>query len=236
MITMFDSVDITQIPANPMAVAGYVGGRWKNYDALAAKFPHAYHLSIAISADEDADCLDVEPGDAVPAQAAAWVARQLALGKARPCLYASVGTMGAVLAGLNAAGIDPGVLRLWSAHYGVGEHICGPSTCRLVSRTMDGTQWTSNAMGRNLDQSLLDANFFSGYTDLMTQIPQLKQGVMGQPVRNWQGLLCAHGEIVAIDGTFGPVTHTATVTFQRKFDLNPDGVVGLQTWTAALVS
>lgn len=235
MITMWDAIDITQIPPNPAAVAGYTSGRWPTYNSLVARFPHAQHLSIAISADQDADCLDIEPGDAVPAQAAAWVTRQLALGKARPCLYASAGTMGAVLAGLKAAGIDPGAVRLWSAHYGAGEHICGPGTCRLVTRAMDGTQWTNAAMGRELDQSLLADDFFDGHTDIMTQLPQLKQGATGQPVRNWQGLLNAHGAVLRIDGAFGPVTFAATKDFQVKQSIGKDGIVGPVTWKAALL-
>jgi hypothetical protein len=51
-------------------------------------------------------------------------------------------------------------VRLWSAHYGLGEHICGPNSCGQLSIDADGTQWTSTAMGRNLDQSLLRTDFF----------------------------------------------------------------------------
>jgi peptidoglycan hydrolase-like protein with peptidoglycan-binding domain len=67
---------------------------------------------------------------------------------------------------LRAAGIALSKVRLWSAHYGLGEHICGPSTCAEGKRlgvAMDGTQWTDSASGANhslIDASLLLSSFF----------------------------------------------------------------------------
>jgi predicted Zn-ribbon and HTH transcriptional regulator len=31
---------------------------------------------------------------------------------------------------MNANGFERSQYRLWSAHYGAGEHICGPATCK----------------------------------------------------------------------------------------------------------
>ncbi|MCL2382956.1 MAG: peptidoglycan-binding protein [Oscillospiraceae bacterium] len=31
-------------------------------------------------------------------------------------------------------------------------------------------------------------------------------------------------------GIFGPNTRTATIAFQRRVGLNPDGVIGCNTW------
>ena len=39
-ITMYDAVDISQIPSNPAAVAGYVDGAFQTAHVLAARFPH----------------------------------------------------------------------------------------------------------------------------------------------------------------------------------------------------
>lgn len=236
MITMFDAIDISLIPSNAVAVAGYVGGSWPTFNSLVARFPNIHHLSIAVHADEDADCLDVEPWDATAGQAPAWVARQLARGVARPCIYASANNMGAVLSALSAVSMPLDICRFWSAHYGQGEHICGPATCRLVSRPMDGTQWTSSAEGKNLDQSLLADNFFSGYTGMMTRIPQIRQGSTGQIVKNWQGLLISHDYTLVVDGVFGAVTEGFTKEFQLKHGLTADGVVGALTWAAALLA
>lgn len=161
-LTMFDSVDLDQIPASPQAVACYVNGRFANSAEARDRFPHAHILTIAISADADADVLDIETGDATPAQAAAWFLRQKARGVNRPCLYASASVMDTqVIPTLDAAGIGPREIRLWSAHYTHTPHICGPRSCGAVSADMDGTQWTDRADGRNLDQSLLRPDFFA---------------------------------------------------------------------------
>ena len=68
-----------------------------------------------------------------------------------------------VLPVLSQAGIARARTRLWTAHYGLGEHICGPASCGALSVNADGTQWTSSAMGLVLDQSLLVADFFTAH-------------------------------------------------------------------------
>jgi hypothetical protein len=89
------------------------------------------------------------------------VKRQLAGGAGRPCLYTSVGNMDALVTALVAAGIPRAGVRLWSAHYGRGKHLCGPGTCGQTRHSCDGTQWTDSALGRSLDESVLLSNFFS---------------------------------------------------------------------------
>ena len=81
---MFDSIDLSQIPATAPAVAGYVDGRWPTFARLPGMFPHAHLLSVAVTAAGDADCLDIETGDATPADAAGWYARQKAQGGRAP--------------------------------------------------------------------------------------------------------------------------------------------------------
>lgn len=159
-IVMYDSIAVDQIPMGPPAVAGYVGGTWANYGELVTRFPNAHHLSIAVNAGEDADCLDVETGDATPGDVPGWYDRQRAKGVERPCIYASASTMDSGIVPLVRAGhIARPLVRLWSAHY-AGLHICAPSTCGAVSIDTDGTQWTSAAFARDLDESALLADFF----------------------------------------------------------------------------
>jgi hypothetical protein len=169
-LTMYDSTDVTHLPEGAPAYAGYTSGKWPTWVALKARFPHAHLLSIAIDAAEHALCLDVETGDATPAQVPAWVKTEHGRGVGRPVVYASASRMSNVLAELTTAGIDRGQVRLWSAHYGwrsvlhpAGRHICGPHTCGLTAVEMDGTQWRDNAPGENgavIDESLLNDNFF----------------------------------------------------------------------------
>lgn len=155
---MFDSVEIDQIPANAGTVAGYTGGKWPTYWELVKRFPHAFVLAIAIAASEDATCLDIEQGDARPEEAPDWVKRQHARGVHRPWVYCSTSQMDGLLQLLAAAGIGRHQVRVFTAHYTYAAHLCGPDSCgELHSTTADATQWTDQALGRTLDQSLVAA-------------------------------------------------------------------------------
>lgn len=161
MPTMYDSVTLTEIPANAEAVAGYVNGRWPTYTQLAAKWPHAHRVSIAVNAEADADCLDIENGDATPAQAPAWVRRQIMRGVKKPVVYANLSTMPAVLSVLKASGIGRSQVRVWTAHYTHVPHRC-TSACGKqygLTTTADATQYTNVALNRNLDASLVTQAF-----------------------------------------------------------------------------
>ena len=94
-LTMYDSTNVGALPHGADAYAGYVEGLFPTFAALKRQFAAsgAHLLSIAVFASGDADCLDIEPGDATNAQAPGWVKRQLARGAHRPCLYTSVGNM-----------------------------------------------------------------------------------------------------------------------------------------------
>jgi hypothetical protein len=162
-LTMYDSIHVSALPNGADAYAGYVDGRWPTFAALKHRFSGsgAHLLSIAVFASGDADCLDIEPGDAANAQAPGWVKRQLAGGAARPCLYTSAGNVDALVTMLTGAGLPRAKVRLWSAHYGQGSHICGPGTCGLTRHACDGTQWTDAVRGGSLDESVLLRDFFS---------------------------------------------------------------------------
>jgi len=160
---MYDAIHVSALPGGADAYAGYVDGKWPTFAALKRRFQGsgAHLLSIAVFASGNASCLDIEKGDATIAQAPGWVKRQLAGGARRPCLYTSAGNMDALVKALNTAGITRTEIRLWSAHYGQGKHICGPHTCGQTRHSCDGTQWTDSALGRSLDESVLLSNFFS---------------------------------------------------------------------------
>lgn len=170
---MFDTAQNDQFPAGAQAYAAYVDGSLgdqPNYAYILAAFPAAQHLSIAVFTSDDADALDVEPRAAAPSDVPVWYVRQRQRGVQRPCIYASASTMAdAILPVLRQANIARDQVRLWSAHYGFGEHICGPASCGLVPVEMDGTQWTSSALGRVLDQSLLQPDFFATTRDSTTR-------------------------------------------------------------------
>ena len=160
-IVMFDSVDVPEIPANAEAVAGYTSGLFPTFPVIQQQFPNAKRLSIAVTSSNDAECLDVEPGDAEPRDAPAWVRRQKERGVRKPVIYASLSTMPTILSVLAQNGISRGDVRLWTAHYTHHAHVCSPACGFGFQTTADATQWTNKAMERNLDQSLCSGSFFT---------------------------------------------------------------------------
>jgi hypothetical protein len=56
---------------------------------------------------------------------------------------------------MNANKFERSQYRHWSAHYGAGEHVCGPATCKLCGTTCDWTQFTNRADNSSLDESTL---------------------------------------------------------------------------------
>jgi hypothetical protein len=166
---MYDTILNDQFPPGAVAYAGYVDGNLgnqPNYAYIVHAFPKALHLSVALFATDNADALDVEPGASTPSDIPAWYAAQRKRGIQRPCVYASASTMNdEILPVLSQAGIARAAVRLWTAHYEAGEHICGPASCGALSIVADGTQWTPNAVvngvALDLDQSLLQDNFFT---------------------------------------------------------------------------
>ena len=105
--------------------------------------------------------------------------------------------------------------------------------------------------------SELSAGFFgtapgtstSNWEDkLMASIQTVQKGSTGQTVKNWQGLLVAHGygqtlgaagpRKDGVDGVFGASTDKATRQLQSDLKVTGgvDGVAGSHSWTAALAS
>ncbi len=150
--TMYDAVDVREIPPNAQAVAGYIDGRWANFEELTLRYPHAHRLSIAVDPLDDADCLDVESGDATVGQAVPWLLRQLNQDAHRPCVYGSRSTMSQIVPRLRAAGIRRSEIRLW---------VADPTGHPHIPAGFDACQWWWGALGRDLDQSACLPTFFT---------------------------------------------------------------------------
>lgn len=71
-------------------------------------------------------------------------------------------------------------------------------------------------------------------TSLGGKMPTLKRGSNGRDVRILQGLLCAWGRSVAIDGNFGEKTDAAVRDFQSDHARPVDGIAGKVTWNKLL--
>ena len=88
-----------------------------------------------------------------------------------------------------------------------------------------------------VNQPLEDVNFTHwliplGLYDGKPARPILRQGASGQDVEYLQTLLCGVGEIITVDGTFGPATTKAVKAFQKANGLIVDGIVGAKTLAA----
>lgn len=148
--TMYDAVTIGNIPAGAFAAAGYTAGLYPTWSSLLSRFPHAHHISVAISAIYHADCLDVEPYDAVPSQAGAWVRADIRAGFPRPCVYSDLSEMPAVRASLAAAGLNRSQYLLWLAWYrGIPGLVSG----------YDAVQYDDHCLSRGLDCSTVSLDF-----------------------------------------------------------------------------
>lgn len=246
---MFDSIDVGQLPADGENFAAYVDGHWPNWSEVVQRFPGANVLSIAVNPAGDAECLDIETGDATPEDAAAWYVRQLGRGVARPCLYADASTMADVITAIQAARILRPAVRLWSAHYTGSAHICGPSSCRTLSIDADGTQWTDSAWSRDLDESLLLPDFFDSppppvpadgwETAMLATLPALALGSDDANLPHWYvhrvQAICndVYGRVprLVVDGTYGDLTRNAVTAIQQQAGIAADGVTGPATWS-----
>lgn len=167
---MFDDVNVSLIPKDAKAVAGYVDGHWATWNSVSKLFPNAKKLRIAVFAQDNGDCLDVEPGDASAVQAAPWVKRQLANWSkshhdvARPVVYTNASSGQQLINILSKAGLKYGQDYLWwSAHYdpALGQHLCGPHCGFDLKVTAHATQFTDRALGRSLDESICAPGFFA---------------------------------------------------------------------------
>ncbi len=64
----------------------------------------------------------------------------------------------------------------------------------------------------------------------------LKVGSSGQSVKAWQNFLIGQGFDPGVaDGKFGDGTKTATISFQQRHGMVPDGVVGNRTFGQAMI-
>lgn len=112
---MYDSVNPAAIPTSAQLVAGYVSGRWTWTAGNWARFPNSVHVTIATAASvNNGVVLDVEQGDATPAQAPGWVATRRAAG-VDPTVYCSASTWASVVAAFTNAHIPQP--HYWIAAY-----------------------------------------------------------------------------------------------------------------------
>lgn len=144
--------DINLLPPGLDVYMSYVDN-FGGYKELVQRFGnttgHPFLVSITIFGNP-ARCADVEQGAMHVSDLPHWL-DHVALGNdsfGPPWVYTSAGNMAAVKAAVGGRKVI-----YWSAHYGAGEHICGPSTCGFPQA--DWTQLDDHgAHGENIDRSI----------------------------------------------------------------------------------
>jgi hypothetical protein len=112
---MYDSVTPSAIPTNAALVGGYVDGAYAWSNADWARFPRSVKVRIAVfPRTNDGHVLDVEQGDATPAQAPGWVTMRRNAG-VDPTVYCNASTWSAVISAFQSAGVA--APHYWIAHY-----------------------------------------------------------------------------------------------------------------------
>jgi len=118
--TMFDGVTPGAVPAGAQLYAGYLDGMYQSYSALAARYPDAVHVPIAVSAYLNAGAvLDVEAGDATSEQAVNWVLLRRLTG-ADPTVYCNTSTWSYVRAAFQTHDVP-------EPHYWVAQYVADPT-------------------------------------------------------------------------------------------------------------
>src|ERR1700748_3251368 len=111
---MYDAVTPENVPQGAQMVAGYIGGNYVSYPGLVARCPNAIHISIAVQADQTAQALDCESGDATPQQCPGWATRMRGLG-INPIVYVQESSWQAVRNAFDNAHVQQPMY--WIANY-----------------------------------------------------------------------------------------------------------------------
>jgi hypothetical protein len=148
---MYDSTSPGDIPAGAVMVAGYVAPSSFAWSAAGwARFARSIQVKITPSASRfgpGIHVLDIETGDATPAQAPGWVTASRGAGQEGTC-YMNMATWPAVIRAINAA-------RIAHPPYWVAKY---DGVASLISTQVDGVTYTAIAK-QYAGQALTGAHF-----------------------------------------------------------------------------
>ena len=71
-------------------------------------------------------------------------------------------------------------------------------------------------------------------TTVSIELSVLRKGSKGEQVKTLQRLLNAFGNNLSVDGSFGNLTLSALKNYQKKYNLEVDGICGGKTWNSLL--
>lgn len=152
-VIAYDSVTAAAMPAGAVHF-GYVDGWYTNLaqvEQLWPPSPTTVDVGITVKA-ATAAAYDCEPGNGTPSDTPSFWHLSKAAGNPLPIIYCGASWTTLVRQAMAAAGIPTSEYLLWSAHYGIGQHICG--TCGYPPA--DGTQWVDWG---SYDESIMGPRF-----------------------------------------------------------------------------
>lgn len=121
---LYDSTASADIPSSAEAVAGYANGQFAWSRADWDRWSHVPTLSIDVLNEGVGNVLDVEQGDATPADAPAWLAGARKRGIALPTIYCNLATFSSVISEFLRQGVPQGAY--WIADWTGGAHQVSP--------------------------------------------------------------------------------------------------------------
>jgi hypothetical protein len=236
----YDGVNAEMVPAGADGYMGYIDGLYRSFEDLKLKFPLAKHLAIAVNpADNAADVLDVEKGDATPSDAPGWVVRRRRSGHKFPTVYCAEGNWEAVKAAFAEAHV-PEPFYIIAAYPGDGA---------TVPEGAVGHQFVDHG---GYDESVFLASYpplenghpapwppvDHGSTPAPARAVPIDVNVVLKPKSTGPDIallikaLGTKGIHVLPTRTYDEALFKAVFKFQTKAGIHRDGLCGPQTWHA----
>lgn len=143
MRSMYDSTTAADLPGDAGMVAGYVDGLYRWSDADWGRFPHAVKVRIAVFATtDDGHVLDVEKGNATPAQAPGWVAMRRRAG-VDPTVYCARSAWATLQAAFSTARVA--APHWWVADWTGSPHLpAGAVACQWADSVLTGHHYDTS--------------------------------------------------------------------------------------------
>jgi hypothetical protein len=143
-----DSTSASDIPLEVLAaVGGYGDGEFVWSAADWARFPASIvPLSIVTNAANQGDVLDVERGDATPAEVPGWVLHFDRPARRRPTIYSSRWTWPAVRQALHDAGLEAVLIDWWAATLDGTTDVPGAVAVQAFGSAMTGGHYDESVI------------------------------------------------------------------------------------------
>ena len=112
----------------------------------------------------------------------------------------------------------------------IGVYIGNGKVVECTPQWRNGVQITSKRKWQKHGKLPYITYSSKGDNTVNVELEVLKSNSRGDQVKALQRLLVGYGYDLKVDGVFGTITDRTVRTFQRKYGLSADGVVGTKTW------